>query len=67
MFGSMGWEFAALWSDDTVPWHWVWRRIADDTGQVVEESIAFHDLDACVDDAKKHGFDTPSPESGREV
>jgi hypothetical protein len=54
----MGWEFAALWNDDAdAPWQWVWRRIADDSGQVVEESRAFANLDGCMADAKQHGFE----------
>ena len=53
----MGWEFAALWNDDTTPWQWVWRRIADDSGRVLEESHRFLQLDECVADAQKHGFE----------
>ena len=54
----MGWEFAALWSDDAdAPWQWVWRRIADDSGRVVEESSAFAALEGCMADAKDHGFE----------
>ena len=54
----MGWEFAALWNDDAgAPWQWVWRRIADDSGHVVEESRAFDNLDRCVSDAKQNGFE----------
>lgn len=63
----MGWEFAALWTDDTTPWQWVWRRVADDSGKVIEESGAFQDLTACLDDARKHGFDTPAPGTARGV
>jgi len=61
----MGWEFAALWNDDTTPWHWVWRRVADDSGQVLEESPPFPQLEACVADAKKHGFES-DPRGNRE-
>jgi len=54
----MGWEFAALWGDDTdASWHWVWRRIADDSGEVIAESSAFTHLDRCLEDARLHGFD----------
>lgn len=54
----MGWEFTALWVDDPdTPWHWVWRRIADDSGALIAESAAFPQLELCVDDAKLHGFD----------
>ena len=54
----MGWEFAGIWSDDGgTAWHWLWRRIADDSGQVMEESAAFSSFEACMDDARKHGFE----------
>jgi len=54
----MGWEFAALWADDPdTPWQWIWRRVADDSGAVIEESTAFPHLDLCIEDARKHGFD----------
>jgi hypothetical protein len=54
----MGWEFAALWVDEPDErWHWVWRRIADDSGALIEQSRAFAELDGCVEDAKGHGFD----------
>ena len=57
----MGWEFAALWVDDPdVPWQWVWRRIADDSGAVLEESTAFPHLDLCLADARSNGFDDDS-------
>jgi len=62
----MGWEFAALWNDDSTPWHWVWRRVADDSGQVLEESAPFMQLGDCIADAKKHGFEDDAA-SGREV
>ena len=58
---SMGWEFAALWTDDATPWQWIWRRVADDSGHVIEESAAFSELDACIEDAKKHGFESAAP------
>jgi hypothetical protein len=54
----MGWEFAALWVDDPdAPWQWVWRRIADDSGDVIAESTAFAQLDRCLEDARQNGFD----------
>ena len=54
----MGWEFAALWVEDVdSPWQWVWRRVADDSGSILEESPPFTDLALCVDDAKRHGFE----------
>ena len=60
----MGWEFAALWVEEAdAPWQWVWRRIADDSGEVLAESSRFAELDHCIDDAKQHGFD----EGGCEV
>ena len=54
----MGWEFAASWVDDPdLCWQWVWRRVADDNGSVIEQSTPFGELDACILDAKAHGFD----------
>jgi hypothetical protein len=45
----MGWEFAAVWLDDTRPaWHWVWRRIADDSGKLLEQSPPFRALARCA-------------------
>jgi hypothetical protein len=55
----MGWEFAALWNEGTDgPWQWVWRRIADDNGKIVEESCAFPSLESCVKDAQQNGFES---------
>lgn len=54
----MAWEFAALWVDDPdAPWQWVWRRIADDNGAVLEESATFVNLDLCLANAREHGFE----------
>ena len=54
----VGWEFAALSADDPdMPWQWVWRRVADDSGTLLEQSRPFAALDACVDDAKRYGFE----------
>jgi hypothetical protein len=54
----MGWEFAALYFEDAEEgWRWVWRRIADDSGKTLQESPTFEQLDECVEDAKRHGFD----------
>jgi hypothetical protein len=54
----MGWEFAALWVEDSdEQWHWVWRRRADDTGAALQESASFAQLDDCIEDARRHGFD----------
>ena len=54
----MGWEFAALWVDDPdMPWQWVWRRVADDSGALLEQSQAFAELAPCIADATAHGFD----------
>ena len=54
----MGWEFAGIWSEDSATaWQWIWRRIADDSGEVVEASAAFSSFEACMDDARKHGFE----------
>jgi hypothetical protein len=54
----MGWEFVAMWVDDAEgPWQWVWRRIADDSGDLIAESQGFPQLDLCLEDARLHGFD----------
>ena len=54
----MGWQFAARWGDEAeATWQWVWRRVADDSGAVIEESRTFSRLDECVDDARMNGFD----------
>lgn len=54
----MGWEFAAFWIEEAdARWQWVWRRIADDSGEVIEQSAAFSHLDGCLEDARKHGFE----------
>ena len=54
----MGWEFVALWADDPdAQWRWVWRRVADDSGALIAESTSFPELDSCVEDARKNGFD----------
>ena len=57
----MGWEFAALWEDDATLWNWVWRRVADDSRNVLEQSAPFVQLEACIEDAKKHGFESDAP------
>jgi hypothetical protein len=57
----MGWEFVALWVDDPdAPWQWVWRRTADDSGELIAESPHFAELDRCVEDARRNGFDEDS-------
>ena len=54
----MGWEFAALCVDDPdASWRWVWRRVADDSGEVLAESSGFPRLDTCLEDARRHGFE----------
>ena len=54
----MGWEFAAVWVDDPVrSWKWMWRRVADDNGAVLQESAEFALLDECIEDARRNGFD----------
>ena len=54
----MGWAFVALWVDDPdTPWHWVWRRTADDSGVLIAESARFSELDCCVEDARQNGYD----------
>jgi len=56
----MGWEFAALWLDEAETPQWVWRRIADDSGELIAESATFAHLDGCMADAREHGFDEDS-------
>jgi hypothetical protein len=54
----MGWEFAAIWVDDPdQAWKWIWRRVADDSGAVLEQSREFPHLHACIEDAKHNGFE----------
>ena len=53
----MGWEFAASWVDDPDQWQWQWRRIADDSGAVIARSPHFAQLEHCIEDAKKNGFE----------
>lgn len=54
----MGWEFAAVWGIDPAKgWRWTWRRIADDSGEVLANSGAFLRLDDCIQDARRNGFD----------
>lgn len=56
----MGWEFAALWADEPDrDWHWVWRRVADDSAAPLQVSERFASIEECVEDAKRHGFDDP--------
>jgi len=53
----VGWEFAALFDDRDHTFYWLWRRIADDSGQVLHASATrFSELEMCIEDAKKHGF-----------
>ena len=54
----MGWEIAAVWRDEPDrSWSWIWRRVADDSGQVLEESRSFTEFEACIEDAEAHGLD----------
>lgn len=54
----MGWEFAARWVEEPEQaWKWAWRRVADDSGAVLEQSALFLNLEDCIDDARRHGFD----------
>ena len=54
----MGWEFAAVWADEGEGrWYWIWRRVADDTGTALEHSARFAELDECIADARRRGFD----------
>ncbi len=54
----MGWEFAAVWADEPDKhWYWLWRRVADDSGQLLAESPRFTALEQCIDHARSHGYD----------
>ncbi|HEV7799479.1 MAG TPA: hypothetical protein VGP15_00255 [Burkholderiales bacterium] len=54
----MGWEFAAVWVDDPArAWKWMWRRIGDDSGAVLEHSAQFARLEDCIEDACRNGFE----------
>lgn len=54
----MGWQFAAIWADNPDgSWRWVWRRIADDSGAMLEQSAEFDHLVDCIADARNNGFD----------
>ena len=54
----MGWQFAAFWVDDPDrAWKWVWRRVTDDSRQVIAESMQFSAIDDCIEDARCNGFD----------
>ena len=57
----MGWEFAALWVEDPDgAWKWVWRRVADDSGDALQQSEQFPALDDCIENARQNGFDESS-------
>jgi hypothetical protein len=61
----MGWEFAAVWVDEPVgAWKWRWRRIADDSGDTIEESLEFAQLEDCVENARRNGFESSDCDSG---
>jgi hypothetical protein len=61
----MGWEFVALWVDDPeTQWKWIWRRVADDSGELIAESAGFPALNSCVEDARRNGFDEDDCPSG---
>ena len=50
----MGWEFAAVWADDTDcegGWRWMWRRVADDSASTLGQSRRFATLEDCIEDA----------------
>lgn len=58
----MGWEFAALFDDKDHMFYWIWRRIADDSGHVIDASATrFPELEPCMDDARRHGFRDSTP------
>jgi hypothetical protein len=54
----MGWEIAAVWRDDPEgSWCWMWRRVEDDSGRIIEESRHFPEFEECIEDAQAHGLD----------
>jgi hypothetical protein len=54
----MGWQFVAVWVDEPEPeWRWIWRRVTDDAGDLVEASPSFATLPECLEHARAHGFD----------
>jgi hypothetical protein len=54
----MGWEFVAIWADEPdSQWQWIWRRIADDSGALIGKSPGFDQLEDCIADARRNGFD----------
>jgi hypothetical protein len=54
----MGWEIAAVWRDDPEgSWYWMWRRVEDDSGRIIEESRHFAEFEECIEDAQAHGLD----------
>jgi hypothetical protein len=47
-----------VWVDDPARcWKWTWRRVADDSGAVLEQSKDFVQLEDCLDDARRNGFE----------
>jgi len=54
----MSWQFAALWVEDPDgAWKWVWRRVADDSGAVLQQSPEFDQMEDCLENARRNGFD----------
>ena len=54
---NVDWEFTATWNDNArQPWCWAWRRVSDDAGKGAP-SRRFASLDACIEDARRHGFE----------
>lgn len=57
----MGWEFVTSFDSDDRKFYWFWRRTADDSGEVLEESARrFLDLMECIENARRHGFEDPT-------
>ena len=55
---DVSWEIAAIFTEEPEPtWRWTWRRVADDSGRVIEESAPFEEFDDCIEDAQVHGLD----------
>jgi len=54
----VAWEFVSVLAvgEQSTELGWKWRRLADDTRAVLEESEPLPDFAACIDDARKNGF-----------
>jgi hypothetical protein len=53
----VGWEIIATRVEEPHDrWHWSWRRSSDDAPDT-RASRRFESLEACIADAKAHGFE----------